>query len=152
MWWWRGELSETVRIGGIYMDRNFIVLDTSMQSRIGREAGPTLKAKGSGSLRGCLVKGNVSAATQLKACKSTEDSVWIIHQQERLQRCVLQSTLRSCTWRRQLGRAARDTFFEFWSHRWRSPLLLGELFYFSDFTLFTCEKRIIIPVWQVSKY
>lgn len=74
------------------MDRNSVVLDTSMQSRIGREAGPTLKAKGSGSRRGCSVKGNGSAATQLKACKSTEDSVRIIHQQERLQRCVLQST------------------------------------------------------------
>lgn len=43
------------------------------------ERGWSVKGKGSGS-RGCSVKGNGSAATQLKACKSTEDSVRIIHQ------------------------------------------------------------------------
>ena len=123
MWWWRGELSETARIGGIYMERNSVVWDTSRQSKTGREAGPTLKAKGSGSLRGCSVKGNVSATTQLKACKSTEDRVWIIHQQEKLQ-CVAKhaAELHVETPARQ---GCKDAFFEFWSHHWRSPLLFG---------------------------
>ena len=96
------------------MDRNSVVLDTSVQSRIGREVGPMLKAKGSGSPRGCSVKGNVSVATQLKACKSTEDSVWIFHQQERLQRVAKHAAeLHVETPARQ---GCRDTFFEFWSH------------------------------------
>ena len=91
------------------MDRNSVVLDTSVQSRIGREVGPMLKAKGSGSPRGCSVKGNVSAATQLKACKSTEDSVWIFHQQERLQRVAKHAAeLHVETPARQ---GCRDTFF-----------------------------------------
>lgn len=132
------------RIGGIYMERNSVVLDTSKQSKTGREAGPTLKAKDSGSLRGCSVKGNVSAANHLKACKSTEDRVRIIHQQERLQ-CVTKhaAKLHVETPTRQ---GCKDTFFEFWSHC-RSPFYLGELFYFSDFTLFTCEKKLIIPAF-----
>ena len=61
------------------MERNSVVSEASVQSRTGGEAGTMLKARGLGSLRGCLVKGSVRTGTQLKAFKSTEGRVWIIH-------------------------------------------------------------------------
>lgn len=67
-------------MGAFYMERNSVVSEASVQSRTGGEAGTMLKARGLGSLRGCLVKGSVRTATQLKAFKSTEDRVWIIHE------------------------------------------------------------------------
>lgn len=59
---------------------------------------------------------------------------------------ALQSARRSCTWRRQLGRAAGTPFLNSGPTAEDPHFCLGELFYFSGFTLFTCEKRIIIPV------
>ena len=109
--------SETARIGGIYMDRNSVVLDTSVQSRIGREAGATLKAKGSGSLRGCSVQQlswrPASPGRTAYGFFTSRSGCSVAKRAAELH--VETPTRQGC----------RDTFFEFWSHRWRSPLLFG---------------------------
>lgn len=98
------------------MDRNSVVLDTSMQSRIGKGGWSHVKGKGSGSRRGCSVKGNGSAAApaeglQVHGGQCTDYSpagavAALCIAKHAVELHVETPTRQGC----------RDTFFELWSH------------------------------------
>lgn len=134
---WGKEFQETLQeMVAFYIERSSVVLEASAQSRPGGEGWYHIKGKRLGHPKGLLSKRQYQDSDSAEGLQVHGKQTW-------LQRGVLQRTWQSCASASgdAGSRGAAGRLFWILIPPLTIPFFSGELFHFSDFALYTCEKE-----------